>query len=253
MLILGTKYTNDLCMQINDQTINASESAKLLGVTLDNKLSFLPHIKDIFKKANHKIKALLRIRNHLPQAKAEVLYNSFILSAFNYCPLIWMFCGKQANNLIGAVHRRSLRVILNDFNISYEEMLQKTGKRTVHEKNLEALMIEVYKCLHSLNPEFMWSMFLKKTCTYNMRSGNLLTLPKAKSKGLNSIIFRGALAWNNLPKETKEATTLNIFKSRIKKHKVYCLCNILISWLDLISLFINYLYICFQLEINFNN
>ena len=49
-------------------------------------------------------------------------------------------------------------------------------------------MIEVYKCLHSLNPEFMWSMFLKKTCPYNMRSGNLLTLPEAKSSiGLNSI------------------------------------------------------------------
>ena len=103
-----------------------------------------------------------------------------------------MFCRKQANNLIEAVHRRSLRAILNDFNISYEDMLQKTGKKTVHEKNLEVLMIEVYKCLHSLNPEFMCSMFLKKTCPYSMRSGNL-TLPEAKSSiGLNSIIFRGA-------------------------------------------------------------
>ena len=68
---------------------------------------------------------------------------------------------------------------------------------------------------------------LKKTCPYSMRSGNLLTLPEEKSSiGLNSIIFRGALAWNNLPKEIKEATTLNIFKSSVKKHKVYCLCNV---------------------------
>ena len=81
---------------------------------------------------------------------------------------------------------------------------KKQAKITVHEKNLEVLMIEVYKCLHSLNPEFMWSMFLKKKHAHVLTicAPETLTLPEAKSSiGLNSIIFRGALAWNNLPKE----------------------------------------------------
>ena len=88
-------------------------------------------------------------------------------------------------------------------------------------------MIEVYKSLNSLNPEFMWSMFLPKDCPYNLRLGNVLTLPKAKHAiGSNSILFRGALAWNYLPKEIKECTSLSTFKAKVKKHKVYCHCKI---------------------------
>ena len=116
--------------------MHSTETVKLLGVTLDSKLCFLPHIKDLCRRANQKIKALLRIRSNLSQVKAEALSNSFILSAFNYCPLIWMYSGKEGNNLIKSVHRRSLRAVLNDFYISYEEMLDKTDKKTIHQKNL---------------------------------------------------------------------------------------------------------------------
>ena len=227
ILFLGIKNSNDLSIQIDGKTMHSTETVKLLGVTLDNKLCFLPHIKDICRRANHKTKALLRIRSNLTQEKAEALSNSFILSAFNYCPLIWMFSGKQGNDLIKTVHRRSLRAVLNDFYISYDEMLDKTNKKAIHEKNLEVLMIEVYKSLNSLNPEFMWSMFLPKDCPYNLRLGNVLTLPKAKHAiGSNSILFRGALAWNYLPKEIKECTSLSTFKAKVKKHKVYCHCKI---------------------------
>ena len=73
-----------------------------------------------------------------------------------------MYSGKEGNNLMKSVHRRSLRAILNDFYISYKEMLDKTDKKTIHQKNLEVLMIEVYKSLNSLNPEFMWNMFSHK-------------------------------------------------------------------------------------------
>ena len=122
---------------------------KLLGVTLDNRLSFLSHISDLCIKANQKTKALLRIRSHLDQAKAETLCNAFIASAFNYCPLIWMFSGKQGNNLIETVHRRCLRAVLYDFHLSYEEMLEKTSLKTVHHKHLEVLMIQVIEFTES--------------------------------------------------------------------------------------------------------
>ena len=227
VLFLGIKDSSILSIQIDGKTLYSSETVKLLGVTLDNRLSFLPHISDLCRKANQKTKALLRIRSHLDQAKAETLCNAFIASAFNYCPLIWMFSGKQGNNLIETVHRRCLRAVLYDFHLSYEEMLEKTSLKTVHHKNLEVLMIEIYKSLNSLNPKFMWSKFSPKLSPYDLRLGSALTLPKAKSAiGFNSILFRGALTWNYLPKEIKESSSLIAFKSNIKKCKVYCHCKI---------------------------
>ena len=88
-------------------------------------------------KANNKTKALLRIRNYLNPSKAKLLCNTFILSCFNYCPIIWMFSNKEGNKLINLSHRKALRAMLNDFSLSFEDMLEKTGQKTIHNKNLQ--------------------------------------------------------------------------------------------------------------------
>ena len=47
--------------------------------------------------ANNKTSAFSRVAEYLDQDKKRILYNTFIMSNFNYCPLILMFCGKDAN------------------------------------------------------------------------------------------------------------------------------------------------------------
>ena len=58
VMFLGTNHPN-LGLNIDGKIISNSSEVKLLGVILDNKLSFLPHIKDICSKATRKTKALL--------------------------------------------------------------------------------------------------------------------------------------------------------------------------------------------------
>ena len=106
-------------------------------------------------KANQSIKGLLRIRKYLTHRKAELICNAYILSRFNYCPLIWMFSSKKGADIINYTHKRALRAVTNDFSMSLDEILSKTNTNSIHHKNLCALLIEVYKSLNSLNPEFM--------------------------------------------------------------------------------------------------
>ena len=97
-------------------SLHCSEEVKLLGVIIENQLSFYPHIKDICKKVSCKTKIILRIRSFLNQRLADTLFNAYILSAFRYCPLIWIFSSKQVHNLISATHFRALRAKHNDLN-----------------------------------------------------------------------------------------------------------------------------------------
>ena len=53
-----------------------------------------------------------------------LLCNIFIISKFNYCPLIWIFCGKSANNDLNLTNKRALRILFNDFTSSYEKLLK---------------------------------------------------------------------------------------------------------------------------------
>ena len=62
-----------LSLNVDGHTIASSDSVKLLGITIDNKLSFTPHIMDICNKANGKISALLRIRRYIDIRRATLL------------------------------------------------------------------------------------------------------------------------------------------------------------------------------------
>ena len=83
-------------------------------MTLDRKMNFHTHVKNIYRKAGQKLSALLRISPYLDQGKKVLLYKSMIKSQFNYCPLVWMFCSRQSNNLINKVHERGLRLAQRD-------------------------------------------------------------------------------------------------------------------------------------------
>lgn len=102
--------TNDHHIQLGDIKIQQTAEVKLLGVTIDKELKFDTHITNLCKKASAKIKSLGRIRTCLDLNQTKLLLNSYILSAFNYCPIVWMFCSKTLNNIINRIHKRALRI-----------------------------------------------------------------------------------------------------------------------------------------------
>ena len=55
--------------------------------------------------------------------------------------------------------------------------------------------MEVYKPVVEINPEFMWTYFLKSPISYDLRKGDKVLLPPARSAryGINSRLFRGSL------------------------------------------------------------
>ena len=93
-MLLG-KY-KPLKIEIEGFQLEPAKSVKLLGITFDRNLTFDTHVSIICETASSKVKSLSRIRNALDEKQAKLLYNSFILSQFNYCSIIWMFCSKTS-------------------------------------------------------------------------------------------------------------------------------------------------------------
>ena len=89
----------------------------------------------------------------------NLLYNSFFKGQLSYCPLIWTFCSRRSNNLINKLHERALRIVYNDYNSSFNELLEKTNENTIHIKNIRILMTEIYKFLNGLSPPIMSKIF----------------------------------------------------------------------------------------------
>ena len=123
-MVLGVKNIAPFNLNVNGKIIPSSNEVKLLGITIDNQLKFKKHIEELCKKSSYKLHALRRIRGYLTVEKARMLAYTFIDSQFNYAPLIWMFAGKTLINKICKIHHRTLQVVYNEYNKSYQELLQ---------------------------------------------------------------------------------------------------------------------------------
>ena len=156
-------------------------------------------MNNLCRIASYKLYASRRIRRYLSQDQAKRSYNAFINSQFNYAPIIWMFCQKNQYLRIQKIHHKALTVVFNS-DSGYDELLQMNKEIIIHQKHLHELICEVCKSLNKSNPEFMWSYFIFKNITYNIRNGPL-KLPNAKSTyyGINSVYFRACLLWNGHP------------------------------------------------------
>ena len=84
--------------------------------------------------------------------------------------------------------------------------------------NLRALAIEIYKCLHGLNPAYMRQMVEVKSTNYSLRNANVLVQPQVKTSnyGLRSFRYYGPKIWNMLPNNIKTLTNISDFKAALQ-------------------------------------
>ena len=124
LMFLGVKQTEvDLCIKIGKAKIMATDKVELLGVIIDDKLSFSNHISKLCKYANNKLYAIIRMRKYLSISQTKLLVNSHVLSYFLYCSLLWMFCYKKDMLLINKIHKRALRTTYNNYTLELDELL----------------------------------------------------------------------------------------------------------------------------------
>ena len=199
---------------IRDFDINNSSCEKLLGVKLDNKISFDEHITNLCKKGNRKLHALSRITPYMNFSKRRILLNAFFKSQFNYCPLVWMCHSRANNNKINRLHERCLRVIYSDKQSSFQTLLEKDGSASIHNRNLQFLATEMYKVKNNLSPSIIAELLEQRNENYNLRNNNPFTIPAVRTvrHGSESISFLGPKIWSILPDNIKNAESLNVLK-----------------------------------------
>ena len=78
--------------------IPVSEDLTLLGVTIDNKLTFDKQITNVTRKVSQQLAVLKRLRNILPLDIRKNIYHSFIAPHFDYCSDVWPFCSKTTSD-----------------------------------------------------------------------------------------------------------------------------------------------------------
>ena len=203
---------------VGNHVIENSKQQKLLGVLLDNNLNFEKHISNLCTKASQKLSALCRVSSYMSTGQKRIIMKAFISSQFGYCPLVWMNHSRKINNRINRIHERALRVVYNDQNATFEELLSKDNSVKIHDRNLQVLVTEMFKVKLGISPVIMNDIFKIRNCNYVTRNNSEFQSHCVKTVhyGTESVSFLGPKIWSILPQEYKNLDNLHDFKNKIK-------------------------------------
>ena len=206
-------------LKISDNvTITAQPYVKALGISIDSRLTFTDHISSCCAKAARQLNALSRISKNLDLKCRKLIFQSFVLSNFTYCSIVWHFCGKQNNGKIEKFQERALRILYDDCESECNELLDKSGAISMLQSRLNCIILEVFKSVHNSSPLYIQDMFEIKKSSYSMRNSSKLVQPKRNTTtfGFRSFTYFGSKLWNDLPIDFKETTHLALFRDRLR-------------------------------------
>ena len=83
---LLTSTSEEVSVKIENVIFKNSLQEKLLGIVIDNTLTFEPYMENVCKKVGQKLHVLARIANYMDISEKRNIMNAFILSQFSYCP-----------------------------------------------------------------------------------------------------------------------------------------------------------------------
>ena len=132
-----------------------------------------------------------------------------------------MFHNRKLNNHINRIHERALRIAYQDHSSTFNELLAKDSSFKIHDRNLQKLLIEIFKVKMKLTPEIMNVVFDFIECRYPLRNELRFKLRHIRTVryGIETAAFVGSRIWSNMSSELKESTSLNEFKKKIKTWK----------------------------------
>ena len=223
-MILSTNYKVkrilDMKLTLNGSVIERVNCQKILGVYVDETLSWHVHVKDVVKKLNSKLALFRRIAFFLTNEMKSLYYNAYILSAMDYCCNVWGSCHKSDLDKIIAIQKRAIKLITksNAFDFDTDDKRRSFLSFKNRYKYHTALL--VFKYNKGDCPSYFSELVtFANNKKYSLRSSKNkdLTIIKPKTNYLKqSFTYKAAQIWNSLPLDIKCNTNLHSFKQNLK-------------------------------------
>ena len=203
-------------LRLGNNIIKWTTSERLLGVQVDNKLSWSDHAAIVAKSFASKLSLLRRMR-FLPQKQLEDFHTKVILPSVTYGLTVWGSCNKTHLNNLEKLHARAGRIVYRlPWDTSAEDVLMRTGWDSLETMYKLRLTEFVFKCLKATPSRNL------KICFYRgIQAAEEIILPRPETNFVrNSIRFRGAVAWNTLTNKETGVKTLKEFKRCLLKFDI---------------------------------
>ncbi|KAK3526049.1 hypothetical protein QTP70_012887 [Hemibagrus guttatus] len=214
----------DLVISLSNSMISPSATARNLGVTMDNQLSFSSHVTNVTRSCRFLLYNIRRIRPFLSTQATQVLVQSLVISRLDYCNSLLAGLPLNAIRPLQMIQNAAARLVFNLPKFSHTTPLL----RSLHwlpvaaRIRFKTLML-AYKAKNGPAPSNLKTLVTPRTAPRSLRSTSTARLvpPSLREKGRYTSRLFSVLAprrWNELPLSIRTAESLTVFKRQLKTY-----------------------------------
>ena len=218
--------TDHLELNIDAKSIKQVSKQKLLGIVIDENLSWTPQIDNLCSILASKISLLKHISAYVPQDVQKMFYQAYILPILDYGSNTWGTTSTANIERLSKLQKRAARIILKaDFMTPSSYMFEQLGWQTIPKRLLYNKSVLVYKALNDLTPTYITNLLtpVSQAHSRSLRSSEngLLSIPRSRSALFDrSFSYSASKLWNVLPLNLRTASSLNEFKSCLRNYLI---------------------------------
>lgn len=198
---------------------------KVLGVYIDENLSFDFHISQLISKLNRSLFMMRNAKNVLSLSGLKSLYYALFHPHLLYCLPVYSCTSSKNLNLIRIKQKQAVRIICNaKYNAHTQPLFFKLNILPLDDLILQQNMIFMFSYDRNILPNSFQDYFLQNSergLNPGLRNANDYFVPRVRSEYLRRFPFVSVpSAWNNFPVEIKQSESKNIFKSASKAYLI---------------------------------
>ena len=207
---------------IGNEPVKRVQSTKVLGVHIDENLTWDKHIDVVAKKVSSGISAIRKLKEFVNQDTLVSVYNALLRPHFEYCSVVWDTLGIGLSDRLQRLQNRCARVIMRCPNETgqSEIAMRSLGWTTLSKRRAQIKAELLFKIFHNLAPRRLSSLFRDSyaaSSNYCLRdSSNKVALPLPKTEFLKkSLSYDGAKLWNSLPSDVRHCECPVSFRNKL--------------------------------------
>ena len=202
-------------LYIGNEKIVEVATHKVLGVTIDNNLSWTNHVNELTKRVSQKLYQLAKIKHFLNAHARKLFFHAHIQPIIDYASTLWDSASANTLKPLVSIHKRALKLTL-----------LKSTSLTAHDyKLLDVLPLKLklefnkgiimHKIVFGYAPSNLKLNFVSN----QNRHSHKLVVPRPRLDLFKcSLMYSGGKLWNNLPLSIKKLSDHKAFKKTFKQY-----------------------------------
>ena len=209
----------NLHLCLGQDVIEQVSKHRLLGVIVDDKLRWEPHIDKLCKTLATNVFLLSQLKRFIRTEYCKMFFNAHIKSHYEYVSTLWDQCSANHFEKLNSLFNRAVK-ILSPGSMNLDGRLKALNMLPLRKQLDVNKCVFIHKILNGKCPKYMSQMILPciQQHDHDTRNSSLRAPRPRIDLNKQSLVFSGVSLYIDIPTHIRNSRTTKTFKNAVTKY-----------------------------------